>query len=312
MRPHIQTRSGASRELFGSAALLAAALIWGSSYVIVKDLLINVSPPLYITLRFMLAVPLVAVLFRQSLASWWRSAYQHPTRGLLPHVVPGLFLAAAFLSQTYGLRETSPGTAAFLTSLVFLFVPLYEIASGERMNAAVFLVPLLCATVGTVLLTGAVHVRFSRGDTLLLICAAAYAGQIYFSGRLVHRAHFSVLFVTQGTLVLIGFLIYLGFAEPLAATRLNELDVLRIVYVATMATALCYLLQFWAQRFVRAHYVGLIYAAEPVAAMALSASLGYEILTVEALIGALLISLAVLLAIRASTIDPETESRGGG
>lgn len=299
--------SPARMRWIASFVLLCVAVIWGGSYLVVKDLLRTMPPATYLTLRFAIALPLVVLIYWKQVSGWMRTEFAHGRTGgakrLAVYLSPGVFLIAAFWTQSYGIKASSPGVAAFLTSLLFCFIPLFEVLAGEHHKAKYLVAPLVCSLIGTALLTNVISARISMGDILLLLCAVAYAGQIYFSSKIARGSHFSIAFVTQGTIVLLAAVVAMVCLDGLPQQMLSPADIGRLLYLTLIATVVCYLLQFWAQQYVRSRYVGFIYTIEPVAALILSVAFGYESVDVRVFLGADAILLGVAAAIWSASVD---------
>lgn len=87
--------------------IVAATLIWGSTFFIMKDTLDDVDLMFLLAFRFTFAAVLLALVFWRRWKGidpsyWWRG-------GLM-----GVFLFAAYAVQNYGLMDTTPGKNAFL------------------------------------------------------------------------------------------------------------------------------------------------------------------------------------------------------
>lgn len=297
--------------LAGAGALFLAALIWGVSYLVVKDILQSVSPVNYLFYRFALAIPVAMLLYRRRFFGATNPS-QPPTQlagsTRLSALLPGLFLAAAFLTQAYGMRDTSPGVAAFLTSLLFLVPPALEMTAKRRWDHQLPAAVLVPALAGTALMTQVIQASFQWSDLLLLICAVGYGGHIYFSGKVVQKRHFSVTFVQQ-SLVVVAVVGLVGLLNgDLGWVTLSTADLIRLIYVVFIATFACYSLQLWGQQFVPARYVGVIFCAEPIAAFALSGTLGYEAATLSKIAGAGLITVAVIISLRQAAKAPSVKT----
>ena len=105
-----------NRALAGRAALVTTALLWGTSFVILKTTLESVGTLWILAIRFTLATQLLGLFAAKRL------------KGLSPRVLRGgslmgLSLAAAYIVQTYGLFYTTPGKNAFLTAVYCVLVP---------------------------------------------------------------------------------------------------------------------------------------------------------------------------------------------
>ena len=150
--------------------LLAACLMWGVSFVIVKDALERASPLTFVALRFTLA----AVLFAPFAALRTRFTREE----LLAGGVLAVLLAAGFIAQAAGLVHTTPSRSAFLVAISSVLAPpIAMIFARERPRLAA-LVAVAVAAVGMWLLTAPGGGGLNRGDLLTLITAVAFGGQI--------------------------------------------------------------------------------------------------------------------------------------
>src|SRR5688572_20145088 len=109
--------------------LLAMIVIWGASYVAVKDALTYVRPFPVIAARFWIAVLcLLPFLSRQD-------GFPAMRRSFVPGLLTGLVLAAGYGLQTYGMEETRASTGGFLAGLIPLLVAVGGFAFfGEPMR----------------------------------------------------------------------------------------------------------------------------------------------------------------------------------
>jgi drug/metabolite transporter (DMT)-like permease len=101
-------------------ALTIIAVIWGSTFVVVKNALGGASTMLFLTLRFTIAAAALAVIYRGHVTSVSPSSSRMLRGGLLA----GLFLIVSYFLQTQGLRFTTASKSAFITGLCAVLVPL--------------------------------------------------------------------------------------------------------------------------------------------------------------------------------------------
>lgn len=109
------------------AAIVVATIIWGYSFVAMKDV-VSVLPPAWLLgFRFTFAgVLLTAIL-------WKRVRKAFSGRMLLAGAALGLADFMAFWTQTIGLEHTTPGINAFLTATYCVIVPfLWWIVAHRR------------------------------------------------------------------------------------------------------------------------------------------------------------------------------------
>ena len=162
----------ANKGLWGRLALFTAALIWGTSFVVLKSALGDVGTMWTLAIRFSLAAVLMLIPAGRKLKKMDRRSFKGA-------VLMGFCLAAAYIVQTYGLVFTSPGKNAFLTSTYCVLVPFMAWGIYKR-KPSVFNIcaAVLCVTgIGLVALNSGFD-EINIGDILTLMCGIFYSLQI--------------------------------------------------------------------------------------------------------------------------------------
>ena len=164
MRPEIMRK-------LAKPMLFAAAIIWGTSFFIMKNALDIMPVYSLLAVRFTAGAVLLSLVCWKR---WSRFTVDYLWRG----AVIGAFLFLAYLIQTFGLERTTPSKNAFLTAVYCVIVPfLYWAVMGRRPDRYNIAAALLCVTgVGLVSSNGDLTVNL--GDVLTLIAACFYAAHI--------------------------------------------------------------------------------------------------------------------------------------
>jgi drug/metabolite transporter (DMT)-like permease len=266
------------------AALVLNTILWGSTFTLVKSTLDHITPLLFLACRFGLATAALILIFRRDLRL-------PPPKAILP----GIFLFAGYFFQTEGLRFTTPAKSAFLTGLTTVLVPFVASVVYKSRPQASEVVGALVATLGMGLMTlqGPIG-SISRGDVLTLVCAFAFALHIVTLGHFSTVVSFPVLSVAQVGSAAICALLLLPIAET-PHIQWQPLTVWAILITGLLCTALAFTVQAWAQRFTTSTRTALIYALEPVVALATSYVVAGEILSGQVAVGAALILAGVVL-----------------
>lgn len=266
-------------------ALVMVTIIWGTTFVVVKSALAEVSAYLFLALRFTLAAIVLGLVYRRS------------TRrdGIVPGIFAGVLLFTAYVFQTLGLELTTPSKSAFITSLSIPMVPLLASLVYRSRPHFIEVVGILIATFGMALMTlPSGKFEISRGDLLTLMCAITFALHIVVVGRFAPVTGFAPLAVIQ-TMVAAGLgIASFWFAEPV---RFHFTPAVAGAVVATglLATAVAFTTMAWAQQYTSPARTALIFAVEPVVAWFTSYLLTGELLTNQAKVGAGLIFGGILL-----------------
>jgi drug/metabolite transporter (DMT)-like permease len=246
-------------------ALLCNATLWGGTFVLVKGALHEISPVLFLAMRFSLATVALVVLFS---GTWMRQGSKAPRvtgKMLAAGAMIGLFLFAGYL-------------------LVYQVKPQVSEVAG-----------VLTATLGMGLMTlEGPLASISRGDLLTFGGAIAFAAHIVATGHFAEQVGYEVLSVTQMGAAALSALSLVWWVET-PRVQWQPLVVWAILITGLLCTALAFTIQAWAQHYTTSTRTALIYALEPVVAWVTSACIAGEGLSRQAAAGAALILSGVLL-----------------
>ena len=300
----LSTASRSRQRLIADGALLLVALIWGSTFFMIKDATSHFAVLAFLTLRFAIAfcalIPFMLRTGRWPQRAEWRWG-----------ILAGVLLGLSYAFQTFALRQLGAGRTGFLTSLYVVMVPFAALLLLRHPLRRRVLIGTACAVVGLILLSEAPGGDLI-GDGLGIGCAALYALQILAVERFPKGSDWRIMAGVQlGTVAAIcgGLFALLSitrgcdlgvclalrpFADPLPPTL--PIEVLAIaLFTGITASSLAFSIQIWAQRILPPSDATLIYALEsPFAALFGVIFLG-EVLTIGALIGAGLMLAGMLI-----------------
>jgi drug/metabolite transporter (DMT)-like permease len=284
-----------ARSLKAHLLLVAITLVWGSTFVLIKQALLDASPLLLNAVRLSLAAVLLALYYRKHLATMRRPV-------LVAGSLVGLFLYLGYAFQTAGLRLTTPSKAAFLTGVSTVLVPLLlvliwkaTIHPWRAVGIALALSGLFLMTVPAGRENLADFANINAGDVLTIGCAIAFAFQIILLGRATQRFPFEQIAVLQITVAAVLTAVTAPFLEQ-PHLRLSTSVVATILVTGVLGTAVAFTVQAWAQQFTPATHAALIFTLEPVFAWMTSFLYLNERLGGRAAAGALLILGGVLVS----------------
>lgn len=275
--------------LWGRLALLTTAVIWGSSFVILKNAIDGLGVMWVLAMRFTISAVLLLALAGKRLRSMSRAS----VRG---SVLIGVCLAAAYIVQTYGLKYTTPGKNAFLTTTYCVMVPflawlVYKRKPGLHNVAAA----VLCvAGIGFVALDAGFG-EVNTGDVLTIFSGVFYALQIILMEQYISGCDSlsvsAVEFSTAAVICLVGTFAFEGTPVIPASGQ-----IFAVLYLAVMCTALCFFLQAWGMKYTPSSTAAMIMTLEAVFGTIFSVILYHEQVTPRLLAGFALIFVAVVLS----------------
>lgn len=283
------------KRLRADLALGFSTLIWGATFVVVKDALSDVSVLMYLAVRFALAAAIMAVIF-------WRSLRKLNLQTVWAGVQIGLFMLGGYVFQTAGLKFTTPTKAAFLTGCSVVLVPILLAVFGVRRVTRWIWAGAGAALAGLYLLTvpregfGGLN----RGDPLVLLCAVMFALHIIFISRYVGTHSVGALSFLQvaTTGLCAALLVPLAGAAGLEQPRLvwSQNLIFAVLITAIGSTVIGFSFQTWAQQHTSPAHTAILVSLEPVFAALTSWLLARERLGARTLAGAALVLAGILLA----------------
>ncbi|HBK68978.1 MAG TPA: hypothetical protein DDZ91_10075 [Firmicutes bacterium] len=267
--------------------LLITALIWGSTFIIVKESLKTLHPMQIIAYRFTLAFFFIFLLYHRAFFQNWRSS-------LLPGIGLGLILALGFTTQTIGLKLTSPSSSALITGLNALIVALLESLINKKKLSRSSLLGILTATIGLTFITWSGQPRLELGDLLTLVCAVFFALHIVATNKALINCDPRTLIVIQYAVVA---LVCWCFVPTKLLSNNYEVKIwFSLLYLGLLATGLAFLFQTLAQRRASPIHTAIILATEPAFASILSIGFGYEPFTLKLITGGVLMIVGMILS----------------
>lgn len=241
----------ARRRLTGELILAGLCVLWGSSFVIIQHVERVISAGALVFLRFGVAAVLLSPFLRRGWALWAAGAEL------------GVWLWAGFYTQAVGLKYTSAGRGAFITSLNVIFVPMLAALAGRRVGWVVWVAAATALAGAGVLCYDGVPANV--GDLWVLGCALTFA--VFIVRLEAAAARFPALALTAVQTLAVAALstgwmvsqVHAGFAGAAWWA---------VIYLAVVCTALTTWLQTVGQRHVPAPQASIIFMLEPVFAAA--------------------------------------------
>ncbi|MEM3851947.1 MAG: DMT family transporter [Methanomassiliicoccales archaeon] len=270
-----------------------AAVLWGTSFPVIKLVLTHQSPVLFLLLRFVFASLFFFIAGR--------------TRGLggfnkFALLLPSLLLSLSFLLQYIGQTLISASESALLLNSTPVIVPIFaffifkeRLSAGRYLACALGLVGILLASDAT---TQALHANLlgalftflsALSTTLFIIVTKRIAAEMdafsYYVPVFVYSTGFMFVYAAPS---ISGITQTLFSLQPLAAS----------IYLAVACSFLPFLLWYRGLQTLSATESTLISLLEPLVAAALAWVFLHEALSIIQLVGAFLIFLSVFAVSR--------------
>lgn len=272
-------------------AIVAATIIWGSSFIIVKDVTDTMPTSTLLAIRFLGASILLSLIFHKNFAKLdkWHVLYGS---------FFGLLIFTAYSLQTLGITDTTPGKNAFLTAVYVVMVPFMawgitkKKPDGYNITAAV----ICLVGIGLVSLTSDFTIRM--GDILTL------GGGVFYALHIIAVSKFSegrdpvllTIFQFASAGVCAGICSLIFDRSGWSAIVWNTEMILSVLYLMIGCTACALLLQNFGQKYTTPSTASLLLSLESVFGVAFSVAFGREESSVKLYVGFILIFVAVIIS----------------
>ena len=284
-----------ARSLKAHVLLVMITLIWGATFVVIKNALADISVLLFNAVRLTLAAATLAVVFHRELPRISRGALQ--AGALL-----GFLLWFGSELQISGLKNTMPSQSAFLTGMAVVLVPVFLAVFWKRKIGGWSSAGVVLAFVGLYLLTvpasghGGLNLEsISRGDLLTLGAAVVFAFHIISMGHATQAYRWQQIAVLQTATAALLMIAAVPFGAPSSVVWSGRV-VWGILITGFLSLALAFTIQAWAQQFTPATHTALIFSLEPVFAWLTSFFFLGERMGVRGALGAIFILAGVVIS----------------
>lgn len=288
-------------KVLSSFALILTTVIWGLSFVVVKDSLDYIGPIWMIAFRFSIAAICLALIFFKKIKTLDKIKIFHGA-------LTGLFLFLAYLFQTIGCKYTTAGKNAFLTTIYVFLVPVFAWPVTKRRPHLYMFVCALISIIGIALLSlgNDGFGNINLGDILTLFCGIFFALHIIFSSKYTETDDPILLSVLQFAFAAIfGWMLAPFFDSTFPMQIFHGRVMFSILFLGIFASMIGFGLQNIGLKYLPSTFATLLLSFESVFGVLFGVFILKEKMTKKMIFGCILIFLAVVFA----QIIPEIKAR---
>ncbi|MFX1482935.1 MAG: DMT family transporter [Promethearchaeota archaeon] len=292
-----------SRLSLAYLALVATTFAWASSLILAKIVFIdNVSPIMFVALRYTLACPFLLVI---TLLQRRRSALENVKNHWKMIALAGI--SGPFISQVMqyiGLEITAASDALLLLNLTPIFAVILAAIILKEAITIEKAVGLLVATIGATLIvinTTPDYVGFDLfrvlGD-LIVIASTFFFAVNGIAGKIAVKSVDTISITFYSTLIAVPFIWVSAvfFEDVTILFRMNILSWIIILWVAIVNTVLAFILYYESMRYIEASRVQITLNLIGVWGVIMSVIVLQETVTSLQILGGLLTMVGVVIA----------------
>lgn len=285
-------------NLIGQLLLFLATLVWGTSFIVLKETISQVPSFYVIAVRFIIAGGILSLIFIKKLRSGSKKTF-------VKGVILGLLLFSAYLTQTLGLENTTAGRNAFITGSYCVMCPFLVWLFYKKPPKIVNIVSAVACIIGLALVS--LSGDDGQGENLLLGDALTLVGAVFFALQIIAIDKFqkdgedavSMLCYELLTVGVLFGALTLIFDLPKNGVGVYSLtidQILRIGYLCLVCTLFAQFAQMFGQRYTTPNQTSIILTLEAVFGVVFAVILGGEKLTETLIIGFVVIFISILIS----------------
>jgi drug/metabolite transporter (DMT)-like permease len=291
------------KKYIGEIALFSITIFWGVTFAIIKLALNDISPMVFIGIRFSLAALILLPFLLKPLLN-----------SNIDLIKAGLFLGLlyfiGFATQTVGLQYTTATKSGFITGTFVIFIPILQLILERRAPSKGNIFGILLVIIGLILLSSKgvtvldilneLGSNFNIGDLLTLICAIFYALYVVYIDIITKKFDYKPLIILQVLFTgIAGFVLaFLFDAAGIESIRydFNKTVILVILYTAIFSSILATVIQTKYQKVVTPTKAGIIFSLEPIFAALFAFLIIQEEISSFGIVGCIFIFTGVLVS----------------
>ena len=275
------------QKILAQLSMVVTTMIWGITFVMVKDALNDAPPYMFATLRFGIAFILGCIYVNKGIKNISDTE-------MLGGLFCGFCLFVGYAFQNFGLMETTPSRSAFITSVSVILVPLILVLFKIKKVESRIWIAVILAVTGLYILLNPKGGGVNIGDILTFGCAVSFAAHVIMQDKYLSKgASISKLFLIQVMFVTIFSCAGVFVFEDISI-NISERLVIALLVTGILATFVAIMFMVWAQTILGPNQTAVLLSLEPVFAALFSTFFAGEVLGLYGWIGGMIVVVGVV------------------
>ena len=275
------------QKILAQLSMVITTMIWGITFVMVKDALNDAPPYMFASLRFGIAFLLGFIYVNKGIKDISDTE-------MLGGLLCGFCLFVGYAFQNFGLMETTPSKSAFITSVSVILVPIILVLFKiKKVNPRIW-VAVVLAIIGLYILLNPTGGGINIGDMLTFGCAISFAVHVIMQHKYLSKgASISKLFLIQIMFVTLFSCISVFLFEDISI-HISQRLIIALLVTGILATFVAIMFMVWAQTILGPNQTAILLSLEPVFAALFSTFFAGEILGIYGWVGGMVVVLGVI------------------
>ncbi|WP_291253343.1 DMT family transporter [Fusobacterium sp.] len=273
-------------EVIASIVLAVVALVWGTTYAVIKDTLSVVQPFSFMMFRFGFSALILSLMYLKKIKI---------IKGvdLKRGIIIGIFMFLAFYFLIVSIRFTTASKFSFIVGAYVLIVPFLSWIINKTKLDRYAIVGAILATIGLAFLTMEKGAVFNLWDLVAGCCSFFFAAHMIAIEKYSGDSDPILLTIIQFITTAVLFIILTGVKEGYNFTVLPEIK-WTLGYLVIISTIIPFAIQNIVQRYISSTSTALILTLQSAFGSIFAVYYLDERMTKQMIIGCLLIFIAIV------------------
>ena len=273
-------------EVVASIILAVVALVWGTTYAVIKDTLSVVQPFSLMMFRFGFSALILSLMYLKKFKTI-------KSVDLKRGIIIGIFMFLAFYFLIVSIRFTTASKFSFIVGAYVLMVPFLSWVINKTKLDRYAIVGAILATIGLAFLTMERGAVFNLWDLVAGCCSFFFAAHMIAIEKYSGDSDPILLTIIQFITTAVLFIILTGIKEGYDFTVLPEIK-WTLGYLVIISTIIPFAIQNIVQRYISSTSTALILTLQSAFGSIFAVYYLDERMTKQMIIGCLLIFIAIV------------------
>lgn len=273
-------------EVIASIVLAVVALVWGTTYAVIKDTLSVVQPFSLMMFRFGFSALILSMMYLKKFKII-------KSVDLKRGIIIGIFMFLAFYFLIVSIRFTTASKFSFIVGAYVLIVPFLSWIINKTRLDRYAIVGAILATIGLAFLTMEKGAVFNLWDLVAGCCSFFFAAHMIAIEKYSGDSDPILLTIIQFITTAVLFIILTGIKEGYNFTVLPEIK-WTLGYLVIISTIIPFAIQNIVQRYISSTSTALILTLQSAFGSIFAVYYLDERMTKQMIIGCLLIFIAIV------------------
>ena len=273
-------------EVIASIVLAVVALVWGTTYAVIKDTLSVVQPFSLMMFRFGFSAFILSLMYLKKFKAI-------KSVDLKRGIIIGIFMFLAFYFLIVSIRFTTASKFSFIVGAYVLIVPFLSWIINKTKLDRYAIVGAILATIGLAFLTMEKGAIFNLWDLVAGCCSFFFAAHMIAIEKYSGDSDPILLTIIQFITTAVLFILLTGVKEGYNFTVLPEIK-WTLGYLVIISTIIPFAIQNIVQRYISSTSTALILTLQSAFGSIFAVYYLDERMTKQMIIGCLLIFIAIV------------------